>query len=146
MYGIEAITANNGWVMAAVGALIVFSGLVILSFTIAQLHKLVDLWEKKDSFLKRNQTTLAANHTESQPAGQFPRRLPTEISEVASLYQPLVDELGEPFQLSELHEASRLAGDPHPHLTITALRSANILVPRGDGVFIWNPPQNGERK
>ncbi|MBW1726140.1 MAG: OadG family protein [Deltaproteobacteria bacterium] len=39
MYGLQAIAAYNGWAMALAGALIVFSGLVILSFVISQLHK-----------------------------------------------------------------------------------------------------------
>jgi len=38
LYGIEAINANNGWAISAVGITIVFSGLVLLSFVIAQLH------------------------------------------------------------------------------------------------------------
>ena len=47
MYGIDNITANNGWAMAAVGATIVFLGLVVLSFVISQIHKILELWEKR---------------------------------------------------------------------------------------------------
>ena len=45
MYGIEAISAANGWAMACVGALIVFLGLSMLSFAIAQIHKLMPFFE-----------------------------------------------------------------------------------------------------
>ncbi|MEN8212519.1 MAG: OadG family protein [Thermodesulfobacteriota bacterium] len=45
MYGLEAINANNGWSIAVVGVTIVFSGLVMLSFVISQLHKILDLWK-----------------------------------------------------------------------------------------------------
>ncbi|MBL0731242.1 MAG: OadG family protein, partial [Desulfosarcina sp.] len=41
MYGFEAISAYNGWSMSIVGVLIVFSGLVILSITISQIHKVL---------------------------------------------------------------------------------------------------------
>ena len=47
MYGIQAITAHNGWAMALAGALIVFSGLIVLSFAISHLHKLLKIFEKQ---------------------------------------------------------------------------------------------------
>jgi len=44
--GIENITAHNGWAMAITGGLIVFAGLSLLSFAIAQLHKIILFIEK----------------------------------------------------------------------------------------------------
>ena len=46
MYGLDAISATNGWSMAIAGALIVMSGLSVLSFVISQLHKIAALLEK----------------------------------------------------------------------------------------------------
>ena len=46
MYGLEAISAQNGWAMAIAGALIVMAGLTVLSFVISQLHKIAALLEK----------------------------------------------------------------------------------------------------
>jgi hypothetical protein len=46
--GLEAIAAHNGWSIAALGISIVFTGLIILSFTIAQLHKVLDFLEGGD--------------------------------------------------------------------------------------------------
>ncbi|MEJ2270181.1 MAG: hypothetical protein P8Y04_10475, partial [Desulfobulbaceae bacterium] len=46
MIGLQAISANNGWSMAFVGALIVMCGLASLSFIISQLHKIIGLFEK----------------------------------------------------------------------------------------------------
>jgi Na+-transporting methylmalonyl-CoA/oxaloacetate decarboxylase gamma subunit len=54
LFGFENITANNGWAMAVVGASIVFLGLVILSFVISQVHKILNLWEQRDEFFNRN--------------------------------------------------------------------------------------------
>ena len=48
LYGFDAISAHNGWAMALAGALIVLSGLAVLSFVISQLHKVVALLEKRD--------------------------------------------------------------------------------------------------
>jgi len=47
LYGLEAISANNGWAMAITGPLIVMSGLTILSIIISQLHKIVAMFDKK---------------------------------------------------------------------------------------------------
>jgi hypothetical protein len=46
LYGLEAINTNNGWAISTVGITIVFSGLVMLSLVIAQLHRALALWEK----------------------------------------------------------------------------------------------------
>ena len=46
MYGLEAINANNGWAISVVGVTIVFTGLVMLSFVIAQLHKVLGIVER----------------------------------------------------------------------------------------------------
>ncbi len=139
MYGFEAITAHNGWSMAITGALIVFSGLVILSLAISQLHKLLAIWENKGNFFNRNKRT-SVNSTEEVIDLNLPERFPSDINEAARLYHPLVEKLGQPFQLVRLYEESRKNGFPHPHLTISLLRQAKVLVPEGDGAFFWNHP------
>lgn len=48
LYGLEAISANNGWAMAITGPLIVMSGLSILAIIISQLHKMVAIFDKKE--------------------------------------------------------------------------------------------------
>ena len=139
MYGFDAITAYNGWSMAIVGSSIVFCGLVVLSFVISQLHKLLTIWENKGNLLNRDKQKLV-NSTEEALNLNLPERFFSDINEATRLYHPLVEKLGQPFQLVQLYEASRKKGFPHPHLTISLLRQAKILVPEGDGVFIWNHP------
>lgn len=139
MYGFEAITAHNGWSMAIAGASIVFGGLVILALVISQLHKLLAIWENKGNFFNRNKRT-SVNSTEEVLDLNLPERFPSDINEAARLYHPLVEKLGQPFQLVQLYEVSRKKGFPHPHLTISLLRQAKVLVPEGDGVFFWNHP------
>ncbi len=130
MYGLQAIAAHNGWAMALAGALIVFSGLVILSFVISQLHRILAFFEKKP---------VDVEPPEDKPGFLLPKPFPEDINEIVRLYKPLVEALGETFYLSELYEMSRKNDFPHPHITLTALRESKILVSDGNGVFSWNP-------
>ena len=133
MFGIDNITNNNGWAMAVVGATTVFMGLIALSFVISQIHKILALWENRDG-------KAAAGPVEAEkiaPPAQKESRLPT-ISELTSIYRPLVEQLPEPFQLVQLYEKTKEMNLPHAHLSIKSLQEADILVAQGDGTFTWN--------
>jgi hypothetical protein len=132
MFGIDYITNNNGWAMAVVGATTVFVGLAVLSFVISQVHKLLDAWENRT----KDKADAAERPTEKAPARQE-QRLPT-VSELCSIYRPLVEQLQEPFLLTQLFEKSKEMDLPHPHLSIKSLQEADVLVARGDGTFTWN--------
>ncbi|MBW2439998.1 MAG: OadG family protein [Deltaproteobacteria bacterium] len=132
MFGIDYITNNNGWAMAVVGATTVFVGLAVLSFVISQVHKLLDAWENRT----KDNAVAAERPTKKAPARQE-QRLPT-VSELCSIYRPLVEQLQEPFLLTQLFEKSKEMDLPHPHLSIKSLQEADVLVARGDGTFTWN--------
>ena len=137
MTGLEAINASNGWSMAVLGSVIVFSGLVILSLAISQLKKVVDFLEKREKGPGQKDTP--ADDTiipteDSLSSDTFPE----DIHETALLYKPLFEKLGDTFQLSELYRLSQEGKYPHPHLTVKALREAQILTPMGDGYFKWS--------
>ncbi len=142
MFGIDNITANNGWAMAAVGATIVFLGLVALSFVISQIHKILDLMEKKEASQMTPET--------AQPAPKVPQTKPSAIRtahlpsavELIPIYRPLVEQLDDPFELSQLYEISHKMDLAHPHLSIRQLWEANVLISRGDGTFTWNKSEN----
>ena len=147
MFGLHAIAVHNGWAMALAGALIVFSGLVVLSFVISQLHKLLLFFEKRFVRIGPDQKISDVEPPEEKPWISLPKKFPTDIKEIARLYKPLVEELGETFYLSELYEMSKKNNFPHPHITLTAFRESKILIPNGDGVFTWNPPtENDDNK
>ena len=132
MFGIDNITNNNGWAMAVVGATTVFLGLVVLSFVISQIHKILEFWEnrgKKQSHPEKPLEVKKPAFTE--------KRLPT-ASELCSIYRPLVEQLKEPFQLIQLYEKTKEMDLPHAHLSIKCLQEADILVAQGDGTFLWN--------
>ena len=141
MYGLEAISAYNGWAMALAGALIVFSGLVVLSTAISQLHKILLFLEKKYAGFRKNNKIQENDEPEEQPESALPTIFPTELDEIACLYRPLIKEIGETFFLSDLHKIAKEKNFPHPHVTFTAFRDAKILIPYGDGVFSWKPPK-----
>ncbi len=133
MYGIEAINAVNGWSMAGVGILIVFLGLSMLSFAIAQIHRLVPFFERN----VEKEEIPGEDDTQQTLTGQCP----TDVKQYAPLYEPIIEKLGSSFPLVELYTIAHDQQLPHPHLTISAFRDAGILVPLGEGIFSWDNEQ-----
>ncbi len=133
MYGLEAISAQNGWAMAIAGALIVMAGLTVLSFVISQLHKIAALLEK--GVEKRPEKKQAVK---TVPQDSIAPKPPTfDIDEAHERLKPLVAELGEPFELANLYELANNGQLPHVHLSIRSLRESGVIVPAGDGRFGW---------
>jgi hypothetical protein len=127
--------------MAIAGALIVFSGLVVLSTAISQIHRILLFFENKYTGFRNNNKIQENDEPEEQPDSDLPKEFPSELDEIACLYQPLIEEIGETFYLSDLYKIAKENNFPHPHITLTAFRDANILIPYGDGVFSWNLPK-----
>ena len=138
MYGFDNITANNGWAIAVVGASIVFAGLVVLSFVISQIHKILELWENRGVRKKRQQEKPSIEQTQKiqGPLYKVPH-LPS-ATDLISIYRPLVEQLKEPFEISQLFELSNKMDLAHPHLSIKQLWEADVLIAQGDGTFTWN--------
>ena len=132
MTGLEAISYHHGWAMAFAGAMIVFSGLVALCLAISLFPRLVGFLEKRP----RPAATPAP-----PPPVETPQTvtLPTDIGHAVKTYQPLIDSMDQPFELARLYERATQEGLPHPHLTLSYLRQAGLLVPHGDGLFTWHP-------
>ena len=135
--GIENITAANGWAMAAVGATIVFLGLVVLSFAISQIHKIIELWEDRDTYVARFKKQAKPADEQKAEAPVYKEHHMPEVDELVGTYEPLVEQLGESFELMQLFEITKEHDIPHPHLSINRLREAGILVAREDGTFTW---------
>ena len=127
--------------MAIAGALIVFSGLVVLSTAISQIHRILLFFENKYAGFRNNNKIQENDEPEEQPKLALPTIFPAELDEIADLYQPLIKEIGETFYLSDLYKIAKENNFPHPHITFTAFRDAKILIPYGDGVFSWKPPK-----
>lgn len=132
MYGIEAISAANGWAMAIAGALIVMSGLTVLSFVISQLHKLATLLEK--GLEKKSEETPKQADTLKLAAAQHPAFNIDEAKEALTL---VAAELDEEFDLKLLYEISAAHDLPHVHLSIRTLRESGVIVPADEGLYRW---------
>ncbi|MBM9613785.1 OadG family protein [Desulfobulbus rhabdoformis] len=130
MIGFEAISHHNGWVAAATGACIVFSGLITLSIIISQLHKLVAL-------LDRPKTKVEVVSEEKPVQPQLPD-CPTDVSLIITRFMPLIEELDPEFELAELYILAKKYHVPHPHLSIRSLIESGKLHPLGDGIFRYN--------
>jgi hypothetical protein len=146
LYGFEAISYYNGWNMAIAGALIVFAGLVVLSTTIYIFPKILMLWEKRQREFEKNHKMQMGDKLKEQQALSLPKQFPSDINEIANLYKPLIEELGETFYLTDLYEISKKYDFPHPHITLAAFRDSEILIPHGEGVFTWNQPEDNEKE
>lgn len=160
MYGIEAINEANGWNMAALGILVVFTSLTILSVIISQLHKILILWDNKNTMLhggtagKKLQTPVSEEKTGAaggyktigcdnrewpgDPDHQQPDTWPENTGGLADMWSPLIEKLDDPFTLADLYKLADENQFPHPHLTITRLRRENILTPVQNQRFTFN--------
>jgi hypothetical protein len=137
LYSIENITAANGWAMAAVGASIVFLGLVVLSFVISQMHKILEYWENRGARKSSSIIQPAATESPKSDATVFKEQHLPEVSELSATYGPFIEALDEPFNLAQVFEIAKENDLPHPHLSINRLREAGILVAQEDGTFTW---------
>jgi len=140
LYGFHAISVHNGWAMSISGALIVFSGLVVLSTAISQIHRILLFFENKYASFRNNNQIQENDAPEEQPDSSLPKEFPSDLNEIALLYSPLLEEIGDTFYLSDLYKIAKESNFPHPHITFTAFRDAKILTPHGEGVFSWNLP------
>jgi hypothetical protein len=123
--------------MAAVGASIVFMGLVVLSFVISQIHKILALWDEREKYIVRFRKLLRNHAAEKILAPAYAQRQFPTADELAGDYEPLVEQLTKPFTLSQLFEAAKQKNLPHPHLSIQRLQESGILIAEGDGTFNW---------
>lgn len=134
MYGFEAIAAHNGWAIAAVGIGIVFSGLLLLSFAISQIHNCLTLWEKRDIYI-RNTKRILFGGVRNGAAGQV---ISSDIKDISRQYFMLTQTMGETFPLPKLLKLAIRRGMTRPHYTINKLLHANLIIPDGEGYYQWS--------
>lgn len=130
MNGLQGVSQNSGWIVS------VF--LVMSALFVALLRK------KKRAAAREEK---ARAFSEPQAKASVPpdegkvdeKKSPLDIPGAIALYQPLIDSIGERFELVELYRLAREKDLPHPHLTITYLQHAGVLVSTGDGLYSWKP-------
>ncbi len=134
MNGLENISVNDGWAIALMGVSIVFTGLILLSLCISQLHKIIDFWE---NIGKEKDTQPQKYITPPRESPVFQAPVHDEEPETIRQYKVLVDRLEQPFSLPDLLELAERIGLYNPHSTINYLLEKKIIIPDKNGYFIW---------
>lgn len=136
MYGLDAISAHNGWQLAALGTSIVFTGLIILSLAISQIHKILEFWDKRYTYYQRIKKLVQRKHR-SEAIVSDPV-LPKNVKGFVHQFKLLIEQIGEPFPLPKLLDFSEKCGFPHSHSSVNDLLQAKLIIPDGKGYFLWN--------
>jgi len=133
LYGLDAISANNGWSIAAVGIIIVFSGLVILAFVISQLHKVLAFIENPDrfGFLSRKKS-IDETKESALPV------LTKKQKEPARQLCLILDTMEDHFPLPKLIRMAEVSGLDQPYENLNNLLDTGIIEPDSDGFFLLN--------
>jgi len=137
--GLEAISFHNGWTISAIGVSIVFTALVSLSFVISQLHKVLDLWERKDEYYKKARKSFKNLLSPPKEQRSHHKIKATEnFNESARQFNLLVQSMNDPFSLPTLIELAKKIDLGRPHSTLNELLSAKLIVPNGKGYYYWD--------
>ncbi|MDD9301197.1 MAG: OadG family protein [Desulfobacter sp.] len=139
LYGLEAISANNGWAVSVVGISIVFTGLVMLSLVISQLHKVIDLIENPEKIKKVFGSKKQASKDKAQALSIMV--ITEEQKEIAKQFALLVRTMEDHFPLPRLLRLAVISGIKDPHANLNILLKAFIIVADQDGYFSWDEEQ-----
>lgn len=132
MYGLEAIEAHNGWAVAVVGVTIVFTGLVVLSAIISQLHKVLDFINNPRRF----------DFFKAAPAPRQEDRTVqvwTAAQKAAGCqFKILADTLDKNFALPRLLNRAVISGIEQPYSTVSLLVRSGVVIHNQDGFYHWD--------
>jgi Na+-transporting methylmalonyl-CoA/oxaloacetate decarboxylase gamma subunit len=131
LLGFEAIIAHNGLGISVVGISIVFVSLILLSFAVSRIHKIIELWDKRHRFKKPRQK-------EQKEATAPDLTVSQDVRRASRQFKLLIEWIGEPFPLPKLLDLSGKCGLSRPHSTINELVKCKLIIPDGNGYFIWN--------
>jgi hypothetical protein len=138
LYGIEAINAHNGWAISVVGITIVFSGLVMLSLVISQLHKVLALWEDPTKIKALFAAKKKKDQVPEDSLAEDPDHFNSGQQEIAKQFALLARTMDDHFSLPRLLELAQISGLQSPFSTLNTLLKAKIIVPDGSGYFCWD--------
>jgi len=119
-----------------VGITIVFSGLVVLSFVISQLHKFLDLYENPGKI----KSFFSPGKKQNKPLEtQTPLPVLTqEQKEISKQFALLARTLEDHFSLPRLLDLARISGLKDFHSNLNILLKSAIIFPDKDGFFCWD--------
>ncbi len=144
MYGFEAINANNGWEISFLGICIVFTGLVLLSLAISQLHKILDLWENRDSYIQLLKDRFNKKNIPNEETA--PDIIVTDSTrESARQFNILIKNMNEKyFPLPKLIKTAKSMGLMRPHFYLNQMLQIKLIIPDGSGFYYWE--KNNHKK
>ena len=139
MFGLEAIIAHDGLGISVVGISIVFLSLILLSFAVSRIHRIIELWDKRHRFKKPRQKK------EQKEATVPDLTVSQDVRRASRQFKLLVEWIGEPFPLPKLLDLSEKCGLSRPHSTINKLVKCKLIIPDGNGYYVWNKKLEEER-
>ncbi len=136
MYGLEAISHNNGWAIAFVGITIVFTCLTLLSLTLSQLHKVLGLWDKRKDIVQgiKEKKEQKANLADSLKKSD----VQVNLEDAARQFNILIKTMNDPFSLPELIDLAKKRGLNRPHSTVNAMLKVKLIIPDEKGYYHWD--------
>ena len=90
-------------------------------------------------FEDKAQPAIEKSEIATKPKMIVPDKLPEDLGAASTIFISFTEDVGETFDLIDLHRKAKEVGLPHPHLSINRFRDAGILVSVGDGRFSWQP-------
>ena len=135
MFGFEAIIAHDGVGISVIGISIVFVGLVLLSFAVSRIHKLIELWDKKNTSYQR---VKKSQQKDQKTLSVSDLTVPQDVRRASRQFKLLIEWMGEPFPLPKLLDLSRKCGLSSPHSTINEFIKCKLIIPDENGYYIWN--------
>ncbi len=142
MGGFSAISAGNGWMIAALGISVVFFGLASLAFIISYFPRTIDWWNTNvqtqrqivpliKSLFRHPKETRAIVETKAES------HEPGEVGDAEEALRLLTAHMGEPFKLPWLIEVAEQRGLARVHSTINRMLVGGTMVGGPDGLFRW---------
>jgi predicted AAA+ superfamily ATPase len=129
LYGLKAIAECNGWIISALGIIIVFSGLVFLSFLVSQLHKILNIWDNREAYTK--------SLFKKFKKAEHKIAISENLKETKRIMKLLTNIIGEPFSMPKLIKMAKNCGISKPYSAANSLLEADIIISDNKGYFIW---------
>ncbi|MEJ5348098.1 MAG: OadG family protein [Desulfosoma sp.] len=152
MRGLSAIAAVDGWSLTVMGVAIVLVGLSVLSLVLANLHRILNLWDvtaqvfKEKTLLREKPVPSSGVKVPSQgPSTTPPVRemsLSREDMEAYQYFHWLSQRQGDVFSLPKLLEHAEKRGMDRPHYHLYKMLVLGLIEEmKGDqrGFYRWNP-------
>ena len=133
MFGFEAIIAHDGLGISVIGISIVFVSLILLSLAVSQVHKLIELWDKRNTYYQRFKKRRRRNQ---KTPPDMP--VPQNVRRASRQFKLLIEWIGEPFSLPKLLDLSEKCGLSSPHSTINEFIKCKLIIPDENGYYLWN--------